>query len=321
MSLDTTSPIPITLLPPAPALLPGIDEPRAPLHRLRSMVLLGGSVRPNAFRKGIGRSILELPIEPNRRLIDLWRDQVASVAEVARWHRPNIRLLIDKRSPTLHAEAGEGAVEVMTQVDRGELRGTGGILRDLSDLFEDDDYILVGNAAQLVGEPLIRVVALLAATGGDVTLTAHDDGTPSSIALIRCGALRVIRSTGYIDFKEQALSVVAQRHSVVVARVPRTVGLPVQSLADYIRAVRTLQALRSGRRPSADPLAEAWAATFSLVEDPHDAHHTAEIYDSVALRGARVERNAVLVRSMICPGAVVPAGSTVIDRLVTADES
>jgi hypothetical protein len=317
MPLDTSSPIPLlTETPPQAPAIPGL---RAPLTRLKSMVLLGGSVRQSEFRKAIGRSVLELPIEPNRMLMDVWRDQVASVAELARWQRPGIRLLIDKRSPALRLESNAKVVETTIHLDRGELRGTGGILRDLADEFEDEDYILVANAAQVIGEPLVRIVAAMASRCGDIAITSHDDGSPSSLALIRCGAMRMIRKTGYIDFKEQVLPIVAQTHSVVVVRMPRAIGLPVKSLAEFIRAVRLFYALKGGERPSFDPLAEAWAATFSLVEDPRDVHHSAEIYDSIVLRGARVERNTVLVRSMICPGAVVSAGSTVVDRLVTAD--
>jgi hypothetical protein len=38
----------------------------------------------------------------------------------------------------------------------------------------------------------------------------------------------------------------------------------------------------------------------------------------VVLSGGSVQRGAVLVRSVVCPGGVVPARATLVDAVVTA---
>lgn len=297
------------------------QEGIGPLRMVRALVLLGGSVRQSEFRKTLGRSIFDLPVDAHgRTLLDVWCEQTASLARAVRWDDPQVRLMIDQHAPEPRAGQSPGGVRVRTQLDPVELRGTGGILRDVSDEYADDEYLLVANAAQLLREPLIRSAAMLASSGGDVSVVAHDDGSPSGLALLRCGALRLIRSTGYIDFKEQVLPQVAASHCVKVRRLPSSsAALPIRGLSDYIAALRARHADNhavAGRRLGSDPLDEAWSALFAIAENPADIHPTAELYDSVVLRGGRVERNAVVVRSIVCRDAVVPAGVTVLNRVV-----
>ena len=302
-----------------PLPIPALVE--TPLQRLRSVLLLGGSIRPNDLRRGIGRSPLDLPIGDGRTVLDLWRDQVATMADAVRWESPNIRLLIDQRTTAPIGTDAMSPVDVVTLQDRNELRGTGGVLRDVTEAFDDDDYVLVANAAQIFREPLLRIAAALTATAGEVALVAHDDGSPSSLALVRCGALRSIRSAGYIDFKEQFLPQIAGSNRVTVVRRRFAIGMPVRSLSEYIATLRVLHVERDGDQPTTDQFGEAWTPTFSVIESAGDVHLSAGIYDSVVLRGGRVERNAVLVRSVVCPGAVVPAGSTLIDRVVASKDN
>src|SRR4051794_41157339 len=76
--------------------------------------------------------------------------------------------------------------------DLSEYRGTGGVLHDLARDYADDDLILMGNAAQILLDPLATVVAAMQRKGGDVALVSHEDGTPSGIMLLTCKTLRLI---------------------------------------------------------------------------------------------------------------------------------
>lgn len=65
-----------------------------------------------------------------------------------------------------------------------------------------------------------------------------------------------------------------------------------------------------------DRFVEDWWPTCGLVESSADVDPSARVHDSVVLRGSRVRRGAVLVRSVVCPGAVVRNHEIVVGRLV-----
>ncbi len=73
--------------------------------------------------------------------------------------------------------------------DLSEYRGTGGVLRDLAADYDDDDLVLVCNAAQVLLDPLVALATALNRKSGDFTLVSHNDGTPSGVMLARCETL------------------------------------------------------------------------------------------------------------------------------------
>jgi len=176
--------------------------------------------------------------------------------------------------------------------------------------------VLVANAAQVLLDPLPTIAAELHARKSDVTVVSHEDGTPSGLMLVSCRALRLIPSRGFVDMKEQALPLIAAKYDVRVVHRRRPTGLPVRSLSDYIQALRFHHRQKSGRHSANDPLAEDWSPTFSLVENGAHVDASARLHDSVVLRGARVEPGAVIVRSVVCPEAIVGRDRTAVDQLV-----
>jgi mannose-1-phosphate guanylyltransferase len=199
--------------------------------------------------------------------------------------------------------------------DSGELRGTGGALRDLAERFEDNDRIIVANGNSSVVRPLHDVVLSMLNVSADVTLHADGALAPTGFMLIRAGVLRGIARRGFVDFKEQALPVIARDHSVRVVVEDAPVTVPIRTLDGYIRAVR---AYGQGSNALAldDPFVEDWRFSFGLIEDGADVGKGAHVHDSVVLRGARVESGAVLVRSVAGPGAVVPNGPVICDQVL-----
>ena len=105
-----------------------------------------------------------------------------------------------------HADVLPITANFAVERDLSEYRGTGGVLRDLTAEYDDDDLILVANAAQVLLEPLPIIAAELYGKKADVAVVAHEDGTPSGLMLIRCKALRQIAATGFVDMKGQALA-------------------------------------------------------------------------------------------------------------------
>ncbi len=289
------------------------------LRRVRGLVLLGGSVRPTPLRASIGRSVLDLPVDEHGSILNHWLRHAADISQrLGLSSTLPVRVLVNQKSREPVSVNLQHYQTLRVERDLSEFRGTGGVLGDLSGGYEDDDVIIVANAAQILLEPLHDLAAALAGMGGDVAIVAHDDGTPSGVMLVRCKTLRIIPKTGFVDMKEQALPIIASKFDVRVLDRAQSTGLPVRSLADYVAAMRRHHRHRAGLATTSDPLAEDWRPSFAIVEDGATVDPTARVHDSVVLSGGVVEAHAVVVRSVVCPGGVVRRDRSAVDQFVTA---
>lgn len=290
---------------------------RHPAKVISELVLLGGVVRPTHFHRAIGRSLLDLPAEQGRSILEVWHAQAQLLAQALELTRLDMRLMLDhqsphpKRLPPHHAR-----LAMHIERDPAELRGTGGVLRDLCDDYSDSDWLLVANALQLPLCPLSQLHEVLERLGGDLGLIAHHDGTPSNLLLARCESLRLIPELGFIDMKEQALPLIARHYDVRVAKQAQATGLPIGSLSAYIEALEKYHA-RHEAPCDESPFADDWRPRFAIIEQGAEVHPQARILNSVVLAGARVGRDAVVVRSVVCSGGAVRRGQSVIEQVVT----
>lgn len=285
------------------------------LRRLRALVLLGGSVRATEFSQAIGRSVLDLPLDERGSVLNNWLAHADELAKYAGLASLLTRVTVNRGAfePGSASPRYNGLYSV--ENDSSEYRGTGGILRDLAEHYDEQDYILVANAAQVLLDPLSAIAAALDRRHADVSLIAHRDGTPSGLMLLRCGALRQISPVGFIDMKEQALPEIASRFDVRAVQTRRTTGLSVRGMSDYLSALRVLHR-RGQRQDERNPLEEDYSKSFAIVEAGASVDPTAYVHDSVVLRGARLEPGCAVVRTVVCPAAVVTANEQVMDRLV-----
>ncbi|MGB7157809.1 MAG: WecB/TagA/CpsF family glycosyltransferase, partial [Tepidisphaeraceae bacterium] len=292
------------------------------LHRLRAMVLLGGSVRPTPLTTTIGRSVLDLPLDDEGSgggsILNHWLAHAADLQRLAGLAQLPVRVMVNHTSPEPASAAPRYDGTFRVERDLSEYRGTGGVLRDLAADYADDDLILVANAAQVLMDPLAAIATALDRKQGDFSLVSHNDGTPSGVMLVSCKTLRLIPTTGYVDMKEQALPAIAVRYQVTVMHRRRPTGLAVRTLADYVTALRHYHRRRQGKLALSDPLAEDWLPAFALAEDGATVDPRAHVHDSVVLKGGVVESGAVVVRSIICPGGVVRRDRSAVDQFVSA---
>lgn len=286
------------------------------LHRLRAMVLLGGSVRSTELSAQIGRSLLDLPVDDTGSIFNHWLAHATELARHAGLEQLPVRMMVNQTSPlpTSAAPRYDGTYRI--ERDGSDYRGTGGVLRDLASDYADDDLILVANAAQILMDPLAAIATALDRKQGDVSLVSHNDGTPSGVMLVSCKTLRLIPTTGYVDMKEQALPAIAARYGVSVMHRRRPTGLAVRTLTDYISALRHYHRRRQGKPALSDPLAEDWRPAFALVEEGATVDPRAHVHDSVVLKGGVVEGGAVVVRSIICPGGAVRKDRSAVDQYI-----
>lgn len=295
-------------------------------RRLRALVLLGGSVRPTPLHIATGRSVLDLPLDRRGSVLAGWLAEAAALRRSLELDALPVRVMVN------HGAAAPTGVEgymaktsgLRIERDASEYRGTGGVLRDLAEEYQDDDLLLVANAAQVLLGPLDNVVEALARRGGDVSVVSHQDGTPTGVMLVACRAVREIAAEGFVDMKEQALPRIARRFDVRVLNRPRPSGLPLRTLDDYVSALRYHHhrfhddyASGGSEVDVTDPLAENFSAAFALVEPGGEVDPTARLHDAVVLSGGIVEAGAVLVRSVVCPGGVVRRERSTVDQFVT----
>jgi N-acetylglucosaminyldiphosphoundecaprenol N-acetyl-beta-D-mannosaminyltransferase len=277
--------------------------------RLRGLVLLGGGVRPTPLATAIGRSVLDLPLGKGKSVLGRWLDEAESVSRLLDIDHLPVRLLMDLSAPQPRSVPAD---RYRMERDQSEYRGTGGLLANIAVDYDDDDMILVGNAAQVLLEPLTALYTSLHKTRGVIAVVGHREGEPSGLMLVTCRALRLIPKTGFVDMKEQALPSIASKYDVRVVQCRRPTGLPIRLLSDYVAALRALH--QPVRGASTDPWAEDWKSTFAIVEPGATVSSSARIHDSVVLAGGIVEAGAVVVRSVVA--GTVRKDRKAVDRCV-----
>lgn len=284
------------------------------IRRLRAVILLEGTVRGSRWLDAIDRSTLLLPILERRTVLEHWAGQVAQLAENIEAERLQCRILVGRRGfpPVVPAERARVAFSV--EQDPAELRGTGGLLRDVADGYDPNDYLLVATATQPSLEPLMDMVRPGARTGSDVVVYADADHQPLNVFLVACGALQQLPRVGFIDLKEQGIPQISRTHSVTIAKCGGRSGQSVRTVHGFLETARRF-ALGDSRKAA---FAEQWASEFSLIEPGARVSGTATVHDSVVLSGGRVGNGAVVVNSVVCPGGIVRSGQTVVDRVVAS---
>ncbi len=284
-------------------------------HNVRAVVLLAGQVRRTDFVAALQRSVMDLPIDSTTTAMDVWREQTNSLAIALGVERLAVRIMVNPQTvkPKVNGSLPGSRINMRVELDSGEYRGTGGVLRDIAEAYDDDDRIVVANGGQLMSEPLTETVSSLLRAGGDVSLISHTDGTPTGLMIIRCGVLRSISAVGFSDLKEQVLPRIATSRKVAVVDRSSPVAFPIRTRNDYFRALRWWHGSDDG---AANPLAENWKPTYSIIEAGADVDSTARIHDSVVLRGGRVEAGASVVRSVVCEGGRVAKKQMATDCVV-----
>lgn len=278
------------------------------LSRITEVVLLAGTVRPTPLHKQLGRSGLDLPVDESRSILNHWQDHISHLAD--RLHRDHLdtHVMIDWTATAPISAWAHSKSAISIERDPLELRGTGGVLHDLAKRFDDEDYLLVISANQMLFEPLDQLVVDMATLGGDVQLLSYEDGTPVGMMLCRCGALRDIAPIGFVDMKEQALPVIARHHQTLVLRRQLADVQPIRTLAHYLDGLRRMHGLEES-----DMVTQP---AFNLVEVGAEIDPKASLREAVVLRGAKIDKGAVVARSLIGMGAHVKAGQVIVDQMV-----
>ena len=276
-------------------------RPQRLTPRVSQVLLLAGGVRSTGFRTQLGRHVLELPVDGRKNLLDLWEAEVEGVSKRFESNHVQVKVLVDGASPALMRRFVNGAPFSIERDMRG-FRGTGGVLRDACGGANEGEYILVCNGFQILCEPLAEIAERLFDSGGALSFESEPGGV-GGVFLMKAECVSAIPSVGFVDFKEQAIGLIAKSHRVRVVESARRSGLPVRSLPEYLKALRCF--LGTGE------------AGFSVVEPGAVVGEQTRLHDSVVLNGGWIGSGAILAGSMVTAGGVVAKGGRVVHQIVS----
>ncbi len=268
----------------------GQGAPRA--HPVEELLLFAGAVRHSPLLKATRRNVLDLPLLDGQTIGTQWQDALSEVCASV-----PIRVLTDAKSPVPKSMSDE---RTSIEPDDVAFLGTGGVLRAAAR--GRKGKLLIATGGSVLGGSLAVIVEQLLSLDADVGLVAEHDGTPTGLMLVSAEVLREMPGAGYMDFKEQCLPGIAQRHRVRVLRASAAerVCFPVRDREQYLGALSHLSDRKS----------------FTVIEPGAEMATTSRARDAVVLAGARVGDKAIVARSILGPGASIAKGQVVTDAIL-----
>lgn len=268
-------------------------------------VLLAGGLKPTPLAASVNCSILDLWLTPANTVLDLWTEKIRTLGDI------NVNVLWNAGTPRPSFEPDH---RVKLLEDAAQYRGPAGALRDACKSLTHT--LLACEAARYVDADLTTMARAHAASGAAVTVACNPDRSPAGIYLIERPALSLVPSLGFMDLKEQWLgNVVAAGQRVLVHELTGGKSHMLRTLDQFLAAAR------AANRQEAPALARPSAARMPagrVVSDLATVHETASLCGSIVMGQAVIERGAIIVRSLIGPGAHVPESAVIVDRVVPA---
>ena len=275
------------------------------------VLLMAGGPRPSELAAASGLSTLDLSVDGRQTLLEVWLSRLADLSD--RWgENAGVRVVYCARTPRPGSPRSTPPVALTIEQEEHEYRGAAGLARDVFETFPADATVLVIEAGRYAACTLNDLVDRHMASGADVTVGMNPDSTPAGVFLIRRAALELASRRGFMDMKEQWLrAALAADFDVRVFRMPEPGIVLLRTREDIWRAaigapVRRVILHNVGfTRPPGVISPDAVVAADARVEE------------SLIMAGARVGAGAIVVRSVLCPGAVVEPGRRVIDEIVS----
>ena len=280
-------------------------------------VLLSGGIRAAPLSIASGQSVLDLSVSPDATVGGAW---IRTIARISPTDSPP-RIVIVHGGPT-PAPGLADAEGVSILRDEDEYRGPAGAVRDAAGDQPDDSYVLVIEAASYMQRTLDTMFASLDSCHADVVVAINADRSPAGVYLIRRRVIDLIPAIGFMDLKEQFLSLADQAgYEIVVCDLGRRATSRIRTRSDLLEA----SALACGRNGT-----NGYARRAIVSRSVYGVHcvcpgasvaDDAMILDSIIMPGARVGSGAVVARSVLFRDAVVADGDSVVERCVGRDSS
>jgi len=291
-----------------------------------AVVLLAGGLRPSPLVRGVGVSVLDLPLHASLTVLDHWLDLLSKTAGHSKQDIESVVVAYTSNSPQpAIPHDAKGLPTIRFMCDQTGLRGPAGTVRDLSSHLDDDATIFIAEAARLFTGDINNYLQFHIKSGADVTVGRNGDGSPAGIYLTTKRTIDLVPTEGFMDLKEQWLSkAVGEEKKVQVFSFDEQAGLPLRTWQQFMNGIRwmnrsvedkdssfsTLRHLRFG-----EDFGKRMGAA-SIVMDGSKVADSARIVDSVVMPGSIVGDDAVIVRSFIGSGVQVSTGQMVVDSML-----
>jgi hypothetical protein len=281
---------------------PLLDNP-GPAH-LAACLLLAGGLKASQLAAATGISPLDLHLTPRATVLDAWLRQCQRLGSSA--SALDVRIIHGEATPPpappRHIPPG---VRLMIERDTRQYRGPAGIARDICSVYPADSTILIGEAARFIAADLAPVLAIHHQRRADITVVCNADSSPAGVFIAQRSTLDLVPRAGFMDLKEQWLTRAVSQGLYV--RVHRLSGNPSFELRTTQQFLLAAQAAGTAALDDLAPGAQAMAAHIAPG---------AVLVDSVIMPGAVIPERCIIVRSIVCAGARVEAGATIIDQVV-----
>ncbi len=274
------------------------------------VVLLAGSLVPSPLVQASGCSVLSLWLAEKGTVLDHW---IGAVAEAG----------IDREILCVFGGAGappvspEGAVGVKVVHDRTGYRGPAGSVRDAVDGL-GHSRVVIAEGARYLTDDLRTLLDAHEQTGADVAIARNPDGSPAGLYVASERSLALIPHAGYMDLKEQwLLKVESSGMRAIVHDLAGRGSISLRTREEFIQGSFEASGLRHPAR------ARIWGAESSkpetgrrgVVSKEAEVAQDAMVMDSVVMPGARIEPGALVLRSIVMPGAVVSGGDELVETV------
>ncbi len=288
-------------------------------RRLSAVVLLCGGLTPSPLAAATGCSVLDLLVADEETLFDRWMAALQRLDGAAAEMRVIVAAGGAGPAPLLDGAGARPRAELIHPTR--DFRGAAGVVRDVAAALPDEALLLVAEAARWADFDLGDVLDRHLASGYDVSVLVNPDRSPAGVYLLRRELLGLVQIEGYMDLKEQWLArVTSAGHRVGVLSGGRGGAKPIRTREQLLDAAR---AAAGGNGSSASlrfsrAAAHAGRGTFRCVSPRSIVAEDAVIIDSIVMPGARVEAGGVVARSIVCAGACVHAGESLVDAVLPA---
>lgn len=268
---------------------------------------------------------LELSLTARQTVFDRWCDVLfdAAVGDRQPLKRPTLQVVHSGPPYRPRRDFSDPRFQVITQEEPGSFRGPAGVLRDIAEHYDDDDILLVAEAARFIAGGLGQFLADFARLTPDVLIACHPGGEPAGIMLIRRGSLELVPNEGFMDIKEQWLPKVVRAGLDVWTSETRDFRpYPLRTREQFLEASAVAAGIGCSRTRGdtvlGPPRVLGAGIDKSRVSETAQVAPGAVIADAIVMPGAVIGPGAIVVRSIVCPEAVIPDDAEVVDRIVPA---
>ena len=288
-------------------------------------ILLAGRIRPSSLAESLDVPVLSLPVGHSGTLLDAWVNVVSALPGVER-----IQAVVNTPSE-VESMFAIGAAACLRPSQRSAVRviaepaawrGAAGIVRDVAQDVDECALILVCEIKRLPPRSLMPLLESVQDRGDDVAgaVGVCGEDEPAGAYLFTQEAINSAAAIGYVDLKEQLIPSLRRAGRQVLAASLGSEVWRLNGLGIYVSCVGQSLCQQSGGAsmfrisPRASIAPTVSIEGFCIVEDDAVIEDGAVLHNSVLLWHAHVGKRAVVSRSVVGPGAIVPSHGRILQR-------